>query len=139
MNISYKYLKYPNLYKYDNEFTNKYYFKDETEYDNSTFVLSKSCRFAINIYNIDKYIYINTINYTQIDDGFIISSIDCNLLLINVGENVFYLAHCNHKNKLLIHSMIYTFMKNNNCIVDVTKYKFLFENNFIIPLFEKAK
>ena len=35
---------------------NKYYFEDETKYDNSTFVLSKSCRFAINIYNIDKYI-----------------------------------------------------------------------------------
>ena len=52
---------------------------------------------------------------------------DLNVLLIPVGKNLYLLASTNAKG-IYLESMLYTFMLNKNCVIDVSKYNHLFKD-----------
>ena len=103
---------------------------------NKSVKLSNKSRYVISSDCIPNYNYISTLEETICDDGFIITTCQESILLINVGENVYFLASClvnDHK----LYSMLYTFMENHQCVIDVSKFKHLFPMKILVPLFEK--
>ena len=61
----------------------------------------------------------------------IISFNDYKVLLIPAGYNLYYLAYTNDK-KIPLNCILYSFMLDNNCHIDITKYNYIYKGIYII-------
>lgn len=144
--IIYSYNKNERLYKYDETFSEKYYFQNEIDEKAShLFVLNK--RYSRKIITTDTLkgvITINSLSENSFSDGIVINSCGLEIVLISIGTNIYYVAKCNKiesiKIELYIKSILYTFMSQHKCVIDVTRYSFYFDNQTInIPIYKKLK
>ena len=126
------YDKDSKIYNYDNSFTKDIIFHYElNNYNNCKLCLQKKKRFLINKDSINNAIYISTLQYNVSEDGIIISFIDYKVLLIQAGYNLYYLAYTNDK-KIRLNCILYSFMLDNNCHNDITKYNYIYKGIYII-------
>jgi hypothetical protein len=126
------YDKDSKIYNYDNSFTKDIIFHYElNNYNNCKLCLHKKKRFLINKDSINNAIYISTLQYNVSEDGIIISFNDYKVLLIPAGYNLYYLAYTNDK-KIPLNCILYSFMLDNNCHIDITKYNYIYKGIYII-------
>ena len=126
------YDKESKIYNYDNSLTKNIIFQYElNNYNNVKLYLQRKKRYLINKDIMQNSLYISTLTYKSSDDGIILSFNDYKALLIPAGYNLYYLAYTNCS-KIPLHSMLYTFMIDNNCHIDVTKYNYIYKGIYII-------
>ena len=131
--INFSYDKESKVFNYDNSLTKNIIFDYElNNYSNCKLILKKAKRYIIDKECIkEKALYISTLDKYNTEDGIVLSFNDNKVLLIPAGENLFYLAYCNCK-RMNLHSMLYSFMLDNNCYIDVTKYNYIYKGIYII-------
>ena len=130
-NIFLKNLNKNILSKYDNSFNANLLFEFELLNENLSYKLHKSKRFFIDKETLNNpyYIYISYIETNNTLDGVLLTVNDYKIYLIKLSDEVYYLANINnHKINNLTLSILYTFISDNNCVLDVTKYKYAFKN-----------
>ena len=121
---------------YDENFKKNSLFEYELS-NNKSYIKINNNRYLINKESLSNYIYISNIIISPSENGFLIENASDNLLLNKVGENIYLLSIINVSNKINLYSMLYTFMQDFDSIVDISKFKFYFKNNYtIIPLFK---
>lgn len=126
------YDKESKIYNYDNSLTKNIIFQYElNNYNNVKLYLQRKKRYLINKDIMQNSLYISTLTYIASDDGIILTFNDYKALLIPAGCNLYYLAYTNCSN-MPLHSMLYTFMIDNNCHIDVTKYNYIYKGIYII-------
>lgn len=129
--------KSSKLFLYDSSISSNIYFQNELVEGENYLMLNKY-RYIISCENL-KGIYISTLQCYEVDDGFMLEIYDNNILLIPVGKNIFYLASY-HASKQHLDCMLYTFIKDHNCVIDVTKFSHLFkESNTKLQMYKKLK
>lgn len=142
--IIYSYNKDERLHKYDETFTENYYFQNEINKEVShLFALhNKYSRKIITTDTLKNVITINSLVENPFPDGIVINACGLEVVLISIGSNIYYVAKCNKTENIKIESYIksilYTFMVRHKCVIDVTRYKFYFDNQTInIPIYKK--
>jgi len=125
-NINYFYDKSSKIYLYDSSMPKNVFFEDELSSE-SKYILLNKYRYIISPSLLEKVIYIPTLEIYEVTDGYMLQIHDLNVLLIPVGKNLYLLASTNAKG-IYLESMLYTFMLNKNCVIDVSKYNHLFKD-----------
>lgn len=136
------YLSYPYdinvdfLRKYDENFKSSYSFNFPLFKNKKCRIVSK--RYLVNSF-LNKYIYLYDLSIDKTKDGFLLQMAENKILLNKIGTDIYILSYLNCKNKLSLNSMLHTFIKNNNCVIDVSKFKRFFtkEETKIIKVFKK--
>lgn len=123
--------------KYDISFLKNHYFFDEVSNNLNSYKLTKIKRHILKIEHLDKCIFIESLNYIYTNDGVILSSCDVLVHLIKLSSN-FYLL-CNYKGSanITLYSILYSFMTNNDYIIDVSKFSFLFKKSEKVSIYKK--
>ena len=152
MDIIYKYDKNSLISFYDGSFNPNYYFEYEIKEINKNSNSSNICkvfnsenkksiisrkpilfsktkcnRKIINKDILKDVIYQNGNIYEKTSDGIIYSNNVGKILLISIGQNIYLLAYYDSPLKNL-KSMLYSFMSDYDCVIDVTKFGFLFKS-----------
>lgn len=125
-NINYFYDKSSKIYLYDSSMPKNVFFENELSSE-SKYILLNKYRYIISPSLLEKVIYISTLEIYEVTDGYMLQIHDLNVLLIPVGKNLYLLASTNAKG-IYLESMLYTFMLNKNCVIDVSKYNHLFKD-----------
>lgn len=125
-NINYFYDKSSKIYLYDSSMPKNVFFENELSSE-SKYILLNKYRYIISTSLLEKVIYISTLEIYEVTDGYMLQIHDLNILLIPVGKNLYLLASTNAKG-IYLESMLYTFMLNKNCVIDVSKYNHLFKD-----------
>ena len=125
-NINYFYDKSSKIYLYDSSMPKNVFFENELSSE-SKYILLNKYRYIISTSLLEKVIYISTLEIYEVTDGYMLQIHDLNVLLIPVGKNLYLLASTNAKG-IYLESMLYTFMLNKNCVIDVSKYNHLFKD-----------
>lgn len=125
-NINYFYDKSSKIYLYDSSMPKNVFFENELSSE-SKYILLNKYRYIISPSLLEKVIYISTLEIYEVTDGYMLQIHDLNILLIPVGKNLYLLASTNAKG-IYLESMLYTFMLNKNCVIDVSKYNHLFKD-----------
>ncbi|MCI5745902.1 MAG: hypothetical protein MR270_06445 [Erysipelotrichaceae bacterium] len=121
----YSYNKQSKLSFYDESFDSTLFFEDEIIDNKDKYVLSKKHRYVISSSSLKDYIYISTLNTFQTDDGICIDMFMKKTFLVPIGKDLYLLANTSH-NKNELYSILHTFMINNSCFIDISKYNKIF-------------
>lgn len=109
---------------YDENFKANYFFEDEID---NTYKKLKKKRYFLTSDSIKNIMFLNELPITLTKDGLCINFLELEIYLIKLSETVYLLEKTNKLNASL-KAILYTFMKNNNCLIDVTKFAFFFKD-----------
>lgn len=134
-NMQFRYIRTPYFVKYDETLNNSFLFEGELD-KTKPIIESKVKRYVINATNLENSILINSLDIEKKDFGFLITICDETLILVNAGENIYYLACLANINNKTLFDVLKTFMVKENCYIDVTRFKHLFEDKEEITLYK---
>ena len=140
MNINYIYNKKSLISSYDTSFNEKLYFEYETTNNLINYKLTNKKRYIVKKDDLEKVVYIFDATKEEGKEIIIYSNNVGNITLLPIGENIFPLTSYTLP-KYNIKPLLYTFMKDYDCVIDVSKFKFLFTKKelTILPLYKKIK
>ena len=131
MDIIYKYDKNSLISFYDNSFDKKLFFEYEIDISNKDYKLSNYNRKIILKDNLKEVIYLNDNNIEQIKDGILYSNNVGKVMLIPVGENIYLLSYYDGP-IYNVRSLLYSYMSDYECVIDVSKFYNIFKEEFTI-------
>ncbi len=128
-----------SLYQFDSSISDNYYFEYEIENYMDNYEQVNKHRYLVNIESLSQnsmYIYNPIIVKSK--NGYIMECLDTQSLFIEVGENIYLLAHTTADKKQLS-SIVYTFLniQNTHAFVDVSIFQSFFKTyKFILNLYK---
>ena len=140
MDIKYIYNKDSLISLYDYTFNKKLYFEYETTNYLINYKETNKKRYIVSKDNLSNVLYIFDANKEEIKDGLVYFNNVGKIILIPVGENIYLLASYNSP-IYNVKTLLYTFMKDYDCVIDVSKYSHLFNKEELttLKLYKKLK
>ena len=131
MDIIYKYDKNSLISFYDNSFDKKLFFESDFLKEDKQYELTKYNRKIILKDNLKEVIYLNDNNIEKIKDGILYSNNVGKVMLIPIGENIYLLSY--YEGPIYnVRSLLYSYMSEFECVIDVSKFYIIFKEEFTI-------
>ncbi len=126
------------LYEYDENLSKKLYFPQELNNTVQTlFSKTKKQRYILFKEHLSNAMFLTDCKESKTKDGLCFESCDKKILLIPVGINVYFLAYSDASG-ILLNSLLYTFIQQHQCVIDVSKYFSFFKGNcYTLSLYKK--
>ena len=140
MDLKYTYNKDSLISLYDYNFNKKLYFEYEITNNLINYKETNKKRYIVPKDDLLNVLYLFDTNKEEIKDGFVYFNNVGKIILIPVGENIYLLASYNSP-IYNVKTLLYTFMKDYDCVIDVSKYTHLFNKEELttLKLYKKLK
>ena len=140
MDLKYTYNKDSLISLYDYNFNKKLYFEYEITNNLINYKETNKKRYIVSKDDLLNVLYLFDTNKEEIKDGFVYFNKVGKIILIPVGENIYLLASYNSP-IYNVKTLLYTFMKDYDCVIDVSKYTHLFNKEELttLKLYKKLK
>lgn len=137
--INFFYDKSSKLFFYDNTLNDSIFFENELSSQKKYLINNSRYLISSNSLSTKNPIYISSIEKYNVEDGIVLNIHNSSILLIPVGKNIYLLAAM-ESYKTFYYSILYTFMIDNSCVIDVSKFAHLFKKcNFKLNTFKEIK